>query len=215
MKLKHPRVVFLSTTKLGIKMLNKLKKLKCEIVFSKTEGEKCGGLPPYDLGISFLYPHKISKTEFKFPHRWVNFHPGPLPEFRGRDLCYHAIMNQATHFGATIHYMDVNYDTGEIIEVIRFPILQEDTAGDLTRRSYKLLKFLFEKYIPRLLTSKVSSSPQEKGIYYSKEPIDEVVEINEEQGLKIRALTVHPRFNAKIKIGKKMYKIVPLRKKND
>jgi methionyl-tRNA formyltransferase len=163
----------------------------------------------YDLGFSFLYTHRIPAKEFRKPYRWVNFHPGPLPEYRGRDLAYHAIMEGADKFGATIHYMDEYYDTGEIIEVVHFPIKPSDTAGDLVERSHAELERLFVKWVPMLLNGKVSSVPQGEGRYFRKSVIDDRIILNENQLRQIRALTVYPRYLPKVIIGGKYYKIAP------
>lgn len=161
----------------------------------------------YDLGISFLYNYKIPKTELN--KTWINFHPGPLPEYGGRNIAYHAIMNDAKEFGGTIHYIDENFDTGNIIEVERFPILDADTAGDLVKKSYISLYHLFCKYIYRILTGeKLIGVPQINTKYYKYQPINDIIPHEEEQERLIRALTVEGRFYPKIKIGTDEYSII-------
>lgn len=208
---KPTKVIYLSTTESGIKLLGWLQSLHCDVVLAETNGKKIVEFPPYDLGLSFLYAHRIPASEFAEPFKWVNFHPGPLPEFRGRNIAYHAILEQVSHFGATIHYMDVEFDTGEIIEVSRFPIKPEDTAGDLVQLAHEKLVELFRKHIPDLLRGKVPSQLQpENGRYYCRMPIDNTVELTQEQRTKIRALTVHPRFYAETTIGGRKYQILPV-----
>lgn len=58
----------------------------------------------YDCGVSFMHLKRINKKQLEKP--WINFHPAPLPEYRGRNLCYHALMNGETEFGATVHSPD-------------------------------------------------------------------------------------------------------------
>ena len=120
-------------------MYSYLQNLDCNISYSDTENNPIKDFQniDYDLGISFLYTYKIPASEFSKNKIWLNFHPGPLPEYKGRNLCYHAIMNKAPRFGATLHYMDKDFDTGNIIEVITFPIAADYTAGDLSRISKK------------------------------------------------------------------------------
>src|SRR6266404_2890824 len=113
-----PRVVYLSSTAKGKEMLHFLLGLPCHVVLAETDDRRLGEFPEYDLGIGFLYTHRIPASEFMEPYRWVNFHPGPLPEFRGRNLAYHAISEDAKEFGATVHYMEKTFDTGELIEAI-------------------------------------------------------------------------------------------------
>lgn len=141
--------------------------------------------------------------------RWINFHSAPLPEFRGRDVAYQAIMQDAAHFGATIHYMDAGLDTGPLIEVQRFPIKAHFTAGDLALRSHRLLLRLFRKYVPALLQRDVPSTPQIGGVYYAKKGLPTYIELDRTQQLLLRALTVHPLFHAKVMAGGRSYRIIP------
>lgn len=204
------KIIYLSSTQAGADLLEWLRRLPCEIVVAETEGRKVVEFPPYDLGISFLYVHRIPASEFAVPYKWVNFHPGPLPEFRGRNVAYHAIMQGSRYFGATIHYMDAEFDTGEIIGISRFPIEPRHTAGDLVRIAHSKLAELFKEYVPKLLLGKVPSRPQgENGRYYRKTPIDDHLELTPDQMLKIRAITVHPKFHATATIGGKKYRIIP------
>ena len=204
------QVIYLSSTETGRALLAWLRTQPCDVVLANTDNTSADHLPPCDLGLGFLYVHKIPASEFIEPHKWVNFHPGPLPEFRGRDLAYHAIMQGCDQFGATIHYMDAQFDTGEIIEVVRFPIESGDTAGDLVLKSHEQLASLFRKYVPLLLQGKVPSHPQPAGAYYRKAVIDDEIHLSEEQARKVRAVTVHPRFTAHTIIGGRKYLLAPV-----
>lgn len=208
------RVIYLSSTRNGELLLEFLRTQACKIIVANTINERLTHFPEYDLGISFLYTYKIPASEFREPYKWVNFHPGPLPEFRGRNLAYHAIMQKSASFGATIHYMDAEFDTGEIIEVQRFPIEETDTAGDLVRKSHNLLVKLFMKHIPLLLRGKLPSYPQGPGTYYQKVEIVGHIQLNDEQQRLIRAVTVAPRYYATTTIGGKLYRIVALQESN-
>jgi methionyl-tRNA formyltransferase len=207
--MKRPRVVYLSRGKWGPSLLRWLKREPCDVVYSDTENRRVEKFPDYDLGIAFLYGHRIPASEFDGRKLWVNFHSAPLPELRGREVAYHAIMQGASHFGATIHYMDATLDTGDLIEVQRFPIMPYHTAGDLVRRSHRLLIRLFRKHIPAILRSKVPSTPQEHGTYYSRTTISDYIELDARQELLIRALTVHPLHHARVRIGGRSFRIVP------
>lgn len=207
---KLPKVLYLSSTNKGEKLLKWLETLPCDIVFKEINDVKLTKFPlTYDLGISFLYTHKIPPSELERTHRWINFHPGPLPEFRGRNLAYHAIASKSDHFGATIHYMDKEFDTGNIIEVVRFSILTWHTAGDLVKIAHATLEQLFKKHVPRLIKGTVDSYPQSIGNYYRRGEINEIITLTEEQETTIRAVTVAPKYYARVVIGGKEYKIIP------
>lgn len=159
----------------------------------------------YDLGISFMWTSKIQKHELNVP--WINFHPAPLPEYKGRNLCYHAIMNGETEFGATVHYMDENFDTGDIIWVDRFKILPSDTAEDISEQAISISKVQFKRFLPRILNGEAfSTSKNVGGTYYKKEEIDDFLYLTEWNKNRIRAIT-YKEFYPKIVIGGVTYKV--------
>lgn len=215
------KIAYLSVCSYGIEMFQKLDEMAREnhrIFYAKIRGENpdwnhVAEFGEYDLGINFLGTHKIPADQLKNKHgqpRWLNFHPAPLPEYKGRNLAYQAIMDGAQKFGATLHYMDEEYDTGRLIEVQRFPIECGDTAGDLVRKSHECLKKLFMTYIPVVLSKGVLHSyPQEdKGVYYKKSPINELITLSAWQEKRIRALTVAGKFHPHCVIGGRKYKII-------
>jgi methionyl-tRNA formyltransferase len=66
--------------------------------------------------------------------RNVNFHPAP-PEWPGRGGASLALYHQAESFGATAHVMESGVDSGPILAVQRFNILQSDTCESLFDRA--------------------------------------------------------------------------------
>jgi methionyl-tRNA formyltransferase len=203
------RVIFLSSPALKDDLVGWLKDQPCRVVLARTDDGPVESFPPHDLGLAFLYTRRIPADQVRAGDRWVNFHPGPLPEFRGRNLAYHAIMEGASQFGASIHYMDEGFDTGDLIETVRFPIEPGHTAGDLVRLSHGLLVSLFKKHVPALLAGPVPGSPQGTGRYFPKGSIDEVLSLTAEQARKIRAATCHPRFHARAIVNGRRFRVVP------
>lgn len=163
----------------------------------------------YEIGISFMYTYKVPAEQVN-THTWINFHPAPLPEYKGRNLCYHAIMNGERWFGVTVHYMDENFDTGDIIEVFKFPIHDWYTAQDLSEKAINTSKSVFQEYLPIILEGRI---PQAKknvgGQYYPKEPIDDYLFLSDQDELKkqIRAIT-YGSFYPKLDVNGVIYKIV-------
>lgn len=161
----------------------------------------------YDVGISFMYLHKVPKEQVE-SHTWINFHPAPLPEYKGRNLCYHAIMNGEKEFGASVHYMDEGFDTGDIIEVVKCPVEYDDTAWDLMRLALGFSMQLFSKYLPEIIDGVgFTRYKNEGGTYYKKEPIDDFIGLTDYQDRKLRAITCGD-FYPKIDSGGVIYKIV-------
>lgn len=162
----------------------------------------------YDIGISFMYQHKVPAKEVN-THPWFNFHPAPLPEYKGRDLCYHAIMNGEKEFGASLHYMDENFDTGDIIYVHKFPILPHYTAEDVSTAAMGLAETMFSLYLPDILENTVFPRiPNIGGTYYKKGGIEDEIPLHDIPLSRwIRAVT-YKNFYPKIDIGGVKYKIV-------
>ena len=57
--MKGPRVVYLSRGKWGPALLRWLKQHPCDVVYADTENQRVEKFPDYDLGIAFLYGHRI------------------------------------------------------------------------------------------------------------------------------------------------------------
>jgi len=49
----------------------------------------------------------------------INLHMGILPFYRGRHVVFHALMNEEAEIGMTLHKVDGNIDTGEIIDIFK------------------------------------------------------------------------------------------------
>ncbi|MGN6893706.1 formyltransferase family protein, partial [Neisseria sp. P0015.S009] len=66
-----------------------------------------------------------------------------------------AIMDELNQWGNTAHYVDASIDTGEIIEVDRFPIDAEtETAQSLERKTMQALEDFARRIITRAIESK-------------------------------------------------------------
>lgn len=205
------RVIFLSNAS-GGELYGWLLGQPCDVVYGSLADAGMTAISPgteYDLGLNFLGERKIPPEELAKAD-WVNFHPGPLPECGGRNLAYNVIMEGLSDFGATVHYMSEEYDAGDIIECVRFPIEKTDHAGDLVARSRQCLEDLFKKWVPELLKGRVPSQPQDsaKRRYWRKELISDRVVLSPLEERRIRALTCPPHKAYAIINGRK-YLITP------
>ena len=163
----------------------------------------------YDVGISFMWTRKIQKFELDIAP-WYNFHPAPLPAYKGRSLCYHAILNGETEFGATLHYMDEGFDTGDIVEAMKFMIPEWWTAEQLSNAAIEASKQLFKLYLPFILEGKeFKRLPNKGGAYYKKSQISDTIHLKPDEPFAqfVRAVT-YKDFHPKIVIGGVTYKIV-------
>ena len=88
-------------------------------------------IEPFDLGVSYCYSRLITDPLLSTPRMgFINFHPAPLPEFKGGDPYTEAIQKKVTKWGVTAHYMNHIYDKGPIIKVLTFPLHEPPTSRE-------------------------------------------------------------------------------------
>lgn len=119
-------------------------------------------LSPFDLGVSYCYPRKITEPLLHMPKKgFVNYHPGPLSKYKGPTESQDAIKNNEIHWGVTVHYMDEDYDTGPIIKIKKFDLHEPPTSvQELGAVSHYFLFHLFMETILDIYNGKVTSYPQ-------------------------------------------------------
>ncbi|MBR4366605.1 MAG: phosphoribosylglycinamide formyltransferase [Bacteroidaceae bacterium] len=79
----------------------------------------------------------------RYDHRIINIHPSLLPKYGGKGFYGHkvheaAIASGDKESGITIHYVNNEYDSGDIIFRATCPILPDDTADTLAERVHAL-----------------------------------------------------------------------------
>jgi len=102
-------------------------------------------LEEFDLGVSYCYPRKITEPLLSAPKLgFINYHPAPLPKYKGPTELVDAIKNKETDWGVTVHFMDENYDTGKIIKIKNFSLHESPiTKEELGPISHYFLFHLF------------------------------------------------------------------------
>jgi len=68
--------------------------------------------------------------------RVLNCHPGVIPAVRGLDAFKWSIYNMLP-LGVTLHYIDEQIDSGEVVSIIPTPVFSSDTLQTLARRHYE------------------------------------------------------------------------------
>ena len=90
----------------------------------------------YDFIVSVMWDKLFSSGELaRAALGGFNFHPAPLPSYRGSFARTHAILNGERSFGVTIHALSEGADQGDIISSSSFPVLEGDTALTLDLRA--------------------------------------------------------------------------------
>jgi formyltetrahydrofolate-dependent phosphoribosylglycinamide formyltransferase len=88
----------------------------------------------------------------EFPSRIVNIHPALLPAFGGPgmygDRVHRAVLaSGAAVSGATVHYVDDEYDHGDILAQWPVPVLDDDSVHSLAARVLKVEHVLYPRVI--------------------------------------------------------------------
>ena len=88
----------------------------------------------------------------EYPGRIVNIHPALLPAFGGPgmygDRVHRAVLQSGARVsGATVHYVDEEYDRGAILAQWPVPVLADDTVQTLAARVLKVEHVLYPRVI--------------------------------------------------------------------
>tara|TARA_A100001037_G_C14759971_1_gene461363 strand:- start:26 stop:487 length:462 start_codon:yes stop_codon:yes gene_type:complete len=131
--------------------------LEHEIFTTKNEPDEKHEFEDFDLGVSYCYPRKIVEPLLSLPSKgFVNYHPGPLPKYKGPKESTDAINNKEMNWGVTVHQMDENYDTGPVIEVLDIKLHEPPTStAELGAVSHYFLFILFKNTIKKIYNSKI------------------------------------------------------------
>ena len=171
-----------------------------------------------DCVISYLFWQKIKSPLFTLGARGcVNFHPAPLPDYKGRAGYNTAILDGRKTFGVSAHFIDSEeFDAGPIIEVISFPFdANTATAFHLEREAQKHLLALFKKVLLRFMTeTSLRTIPNFGGVYLSSAELESLKRITPETDSaetvekKIRAFFFPPYHGATIAIDGKDFTLI-------
>lgn len=170
-----------------------------------------------DLVISYLFWKKIKQPLINLPKiGCVNFHPAPLPDYKGRAGYNTAILDNKKTYGVSAHFIDSEkLDNGPIIKVLKFQIEPHENVLSLYKKSQDALFKLFKKTIPLLLSDKkIRTVKNSGGLYLTKKQLEDLKTIDlkldtlETINKKIRAFFFPPYSGAKIRIQGEEFTLV-------
>lgn len=125
-----------------------------------------GELRDVDLVISYLYWRKIKMSLISLGKRGcLNFHPAPLPDYKGLAGYNTAILDRRTMYGVSAHVIDSEeFDQGPIVATMKFPIDAEvETAWSLEKKAQEKLFLLFTEVITLFSSGKPIPTKENKG----------------------------------------------------
>lgn len=131
-----------------------------------------------------------------------NLHAALLPQYRGAAPINWAIINGDTETGITTFFLDHQIDTGNVIQRVAVPILDDDNAEDVHDKLMVLGAELVKETIDRLIAGDVRPIPQSQlqtdgPLRPAPKIFKETCRINWHQGVKkvydfIRGLSPYP-----------------------
>jgi methionyl-tRNA formyltransferase len=137
-----------------------------------TEGWLAEGAAAHpDLVFSFYYRHMLDKGWLGLPRLGaLNIHGSLLPKYRGRAPVHWAIIHGEATTGASLHYMVEKPDAGALVDQEAVPILENDTALDVSLKVADAAATVLRRSLPLLIAGKAASRPLDlsKGSYFGR-----------------------------------------------
>jgi methionyl-tRNA formyltransferase len=94
----------------------------------------------------------------------VNVHASILPRYRGAAPIAWAVVRGEKETGVTLMKMDAGMDTGDVLEIRRTPIGEDETAGELGARLALLGAEAVREGLPRYLRGELAPTPQDAAL---------------------------------------------------
>jgi phosphoribosylglycinamide formyltransferase-1 len=106
-------------------------------------------------GFLLKFPESIVKS---YPNKIINIHPALLPKYGGKGMygmnVHKAVVeNKEKETGITIHYVNENYDEGNIIFQKKVTLLVTDTPEVVAEKIHELEQKYFPSVVEDVLTS--------------------------------------------------------------
>ena len=156
-----------------------------------------GELGDVDLVISFLFWKRIREPLISLGRvGCLNFHPAPLPDFRGVGGYNVAILEGLERWGVSCHFVDERFDAGDLVEVERFAIDPAcETALSLDVASQERLLQMFRRVTHRVRSGEpLPRTPQGDGRYVTREELEALrtIRAGDDVERKVRAFWYPP-----------------------
>jgi methionyl-tRNA formyltransferase len=123
-----------------------------------------------DFLFSFYYRKMLFPEVLAVPSRGaLNMHGSLLPRYRGRVPVNWAVLHGESETGATLHYMTVKPDAGDIVAQTAIPILPDDTAGEVFDKVTVAAELTLHRVLPDLIAGHAPRIAQDlhQGSYFS------------------------------------------------
>jgi methionyl-tRNA formyltransferase len=124
-----------------------------------------------DFLFSFYYRSMLDKAWLGVARRGaLNMHGSLLPKYRGRAPVHWAILNGESASGASLHYMLEKPDAGALVDQQSVPILENDTALDVSVKVAAAAVVVLRRSLPLLIAGTAKATPLDlsQGSYFGR-----------------------------------------------
>jgi methionyl-tRNA formyltransferase len=124
-----------------------------------------------DFLFSFYYRYLLKPAWLEVPRRGaLNMHGSLLPKYRGRAPVHWAIIQGESATGASLHYMLEKPDAGALVDQQAVPILENDTALDVSLKVADAAQTVLHRSLPRLVAGTAPAVPLDlaQGSYFGR-----------------------------------------------
>jgi methionyl-tRNA formyltransferase len=113
-----------------------------------------------DFVFSFYYRYMLDKSWLSMPRLGaLNIHGSLLPKYRGRAPVHWAIIHGESMTGASLHYMVEKPDAGALVDQQAVPILENDTALDVSIKVAAAAEEVLGRSLPLLIAGTAAARP--------------------------------------------------------
>jgi methionyl-tRNA formyltransferase len=124
-----------------------------------------------DFVFSFYYRHMLNAAWLALPRRGaLNMHGSLLPKYRGRAPVHWAIIHGETVTGASLHYMLEKPDAGALVDQQSVPILENDTALEVSLNVADAAQQVLARSLPKLIAGSAAARALDlaQGSYFGR-----------------------------------------------
>jgi methionyl-tRNA formyltransferase len=124
-----------------------------------------------DFVFSFYYRHMLDAEWLRMPRLGaLNMHGSLLPKYRGRAPVHWAIIHGESRTGASLHYMVEKPDAGALVDQQSVPILENDTALDVSLKVAGAAEEVLRRSLPLLIAGTAAARPLDlsQGSYFGR-----------------------------------------------
>jgi methionyl-tRNA formyltransferase len=124
-----------------------------------------------DFVFSFYYRHMLNSAWLDMPKRGaLNMHGSLLPKYRGRAPVHWAIIHGETATGASLHYMLEKPDAGALVDQQPVPILENDTALEVSMKVADAAQQVLARSLPKLIAGSAAARALDlaQGSYFGR-----------------------------------------------